>query len=186
MGRIDSSAAELRSVASDAASHFGSMPAERLDRKPSENAWSAAQCFEHLIVTDRLYFPLLDRLASGEMKPSFFARYSPLSGFFGRFLVNAVDPGTVKRSKTLKRAKPSQSSLGRTIIERYAAHNAELAAKIERISRDVDLKMIVTSPLAGFVTYSLEDCLTILPFHARRHFDQAVRTDEGLDTNYHQ
>jgi hypothetical protein len=39
-------------------------------------------------------------------------------------------------------------------------------------------RTIVTSPLLRWVTYSLDDCLTILVVHEKRHFLQARRVME--------
>jgi hypothetical protein len=46
----------------------------------------------------------------------------------------------------------------------------------------VNLKTIITSPLAGFVTYSLDDCLTILIVHERRHVLQAKRVVQSFES----
>ena len=34
---------------------------------------------------------------------------------------------------------------------------------------------VITSPLSSLVTYNVDDCLTIIVVHGRRHFGQAER-----------
>ncbi|HTH38149.1 MAG TPA: DinB family protein, partial [Pyrinomonadaceae bacterium] len=64
-GRIDQVTAELQKTADDARSTFGSLSVEQLNWKPAEKSWSIAQCFDHLITTHSLYFPLFERMAMG-------------------------------------------------------------------------------------------------------------------------
>jgi hypothetical protein len=50
---------------------------------------------------------------------------------------------------------------------------------LRKLPPDLDpAKTIVTSPLMGLVTYSLDDCYTILAVHGPRHFNQAKRVME--------
>jgi hypothetical protein len=170
---------ELRQVADDARSTYGSLSAEQLNWKPAEKSWSIAQCFDHLITTHSLYFPLFERLAAGEVKTNFLENYSPLSGFFGRFLIKSMRPENEKKMKTTAKARPSASEIGGDIIERYGDHQAQMIEHLRKLPPDIDpAKTFVTSPLMGLVTYSLDDCYTILAVHGPRHFNQAKRVME--------
>ena len=177
--RIDQVTAELQKTADDARSTFGSLSKEQLNWKPAEKSWSVAQCFDHLITTHSLYFPLFERLAAGDVKQTSWESYSPLSGFFGRFLVRSLRPKNEKKYKTTAKAQPSTSDIDADIIERYCEHQIQLIGHLRRLPTEIDpAKTIVTSPLAGFVTYSLDDCFTILAVHGPRHFNQAKRAME--------
>jgi hypothetical protein len=81
--------------------------------------------------------------------------------------------------ETSKKAYPSASEIDAGIVERFQDHNRELAAHVANIPAEFDLKTIMTSPLSGFVTYGLDDCLTILVVHERRHLLQAKRVMES-------
>ena len=171
---------ELKTTAEDAKATFGSLSAEQLNWKPSPKSWSIAQCFDHLITTHSLYFPLFERLASGNTKQTFWESYSPLSGFFGRYLIQSLRPENVKPIKTTSKAQPSSSEIGGDIIERYREHQSQMIDAIRRIPANLDLsKTIVTSPLLGLVTYSLDDCYEIIAVHGPRHFNQAKRVMEN-------
>jgi hypothetical protein len=90
-------------------------------------------------------------------------------------LIKSTGPENPKKMKTSKKAYPSASEIGGDIVDRFRDHNRELAAHIGKISPELDLRTVMTSPLAGFVTYSLDDCLTILVVHELRHLLQAKR-----------
>lgn len=178
--RISFTISELQSVANAAERSFGGLTAEQLNWKPAERSWSIAQCFDHLIVTHSLYFQLFDRLASDRYQSSLWERISPFSGFWGRFLIRSMRPENPKKMKTTSKAQPSNSVIGADIIGRYVEHQREMVGHLQRISTGIDpQKTIVTSPLLGIVTYTLDDTLTILGIHSQRHFGQAKRVTDA-------
>lgn len=177
--RIKSVISDLESVSDDARSSFGGLTTAQLNWKPSEKEWSVAQCLDHLITINSLYFPVFEKMRTGGFANTFWERYSPFSGFFGRYLIKAMSPENLKKTKTSKKAYPSESEIDAGIVERFQDHNRELAGHVAGIPAEFDLKTIVTSPLAGFVTYSLDDCLTMLVVHERRHILQAKRVLEN-------
>jgi hypothetical protein len=78
--------------------------------------------------------------------------------------------------KTTAKAFPSASEIDGDIIERFCEHQRQMIDAIRKLPQAPDpAKTIITSPLLGFVTYSLADTLTFVPMHCRRHFDQAKR-----------
>jgi hypothetical protein len=172
---IESVVSDLGSISNEARAAFGSLNVEQLNWKQTEKSWSVAQCLDHLITINSLYFPIFEKLAKGNLPNTLLERVSPLSGFFGRYLIKAMSPETTKKMKTSKKAYPSSSEIEGDIVARFAEHNRQLADHISAIPVDIDLSRIITSPLAGFVTYSLDDCLTMLVVHERRHLLQATR-----------
>ena len=179
MSRIDQVTKDLKTVADNSMAEFGGLSVEQLNWKRDEKSWSVAQCFDHLIVTHRLYFPLFEQLASGDVKMSFWQKFSPFSGFFGRFLIKGLDPKNLKKMKTTAKASPSSSEIDGEIIRRFCDHQLELIAAIKRLPDSIDpAKTIITSPLLGAITYSLDDAFTFVPMHCERHFDQAKRVTE--------
>jgi len=178
--RVDTVVTDLRGLTNEVSSAFGRLSVEQLNWKPAPKSWSVAQCLDHLIVTHEQMFPILKRLSEGVVRPTFWENYSPLTGFFGRFLVKGLDPANLKPMKTTSKAYPSSSQISADIIERYAAHQQEMIDHVSKLPRDIDQEMtIITSPLLSFVTYSLADWYQILTHHGRRHFDQAKRVTEA-------
>jgi hypothetical protein len=173
--RISSVTSDLAAISVEVRDEFGGLTEQQLNWKASEDSWSVAQCLDHLITINSLYFPVFENLRSATLPNTFLERVSPLSGFFGRFLIKAMSPENPKKMKTSKKAYPSASDIDAGIVERFVEHNRELARHIEKISPDTPLSRIITSPLARFITYSLDDCLTMLVVHERRHVLQAKR-----------
>ncbi|MFN0138774.1 MAG: DinB family protein [Pyrinomonadaceae bacterium] len=177
--RISEVCTQLKKVADNALAEFGGFTPEQLNWKPSEKEWSVAQCFDHLIVTHSLYFSMFERFATGDTKMSFLEKTSPFSSFFGRFLIKGLDPKNLKKMKTTGKAAPSASGIGGDIIQRFCDHQQQMINSFKKLPSDLDLtKQIVTSPLLGVVTYSLDDAFTFVPMHCVRHFDQAKRVTE--------
>ncbi len=81
--------------------------------------------------------------------------------------------------KTTAKAFPSESEIGGDIIERFYEHQRQMIEHLQKLPSDIDpAKTIITSPLLGIVTYSLDDSFTVLVVHCQRHFNQAKRVTE--------
>ena len=176
--RLERVIGELNSAADATLTEFRPLSLEQLNWKPAEKTWSVAQCLDHIIVTHSLYFPLFERLAKGAPAMSFWEKHSPMSGFFGRFLIKSLDPANLKPMKTTRKAYPSSSHIDGGIVWRYVEHQQQMVDALEKLPPDLALDTIVTSPLMGFVTYGLGDALTFIPMHCRRHFNQAKRVTQ--------
>src|SRR5438552_668467 len=133
MAEIAAVCADLKNTSEDANALFGGLSVESLNWKPAANSWSVAQCFDHLIVTHSLYFPLFEKLATGDARATFWERLSPLSGFFGRFLIRSLDPVNMKPMKTTSKAYPSSSDIGGDIIERFAEHQHKMITALRTL-----------------------------------------------------
>ncbi len=178
--QLENTLNDLRQVAEDSRSAFGSLSAAHLNWKPAPKSWSVAQCFDHLITTHSLYFSEFERLANGNVKMSLWEKTSPFSGFFGRFLIKGLDPKNLKPMKTTAKAFPSESEIGGDIVDRFAEHQQQMIVAINKLPTDIDpAKTIITSPLLGIVTYSLDDCFTVLVVHSQRHLNQAQMVTES-------
>lgn len=178
--RIDEVTNELEQVTQGTRSAFGSLSHDQLNWKPMPDGWSIAQCLAHLIMINSLYFPVLASMRAGRAKPTFWERYSPLSGLLGKLLIKTLSPEHLKKMKTNRKAEPSTSEIDVGILDRFAQHQTELIEHLRQIPYSVDRgRTIVTSPLHRWVTYSLDDCVTILVVHEKRHFQQAKRVMEA-------
>jgi hypothetical protein len=180
-GEIDGLARELQAVAEDALNVFGGLSTAQLNWKPSAEQWSVGQCFDHLIVTNRCFFPDMERVASGKYRSSLWARVSPLSGFFGRYILKALDPEQGRKIKAPRAFIPASSDVDAGVIGRFERNLSEVTARM-RATEGVDLRRtVITSPAMALVTYSLFDTYRIFVAHARSHFEQARRVTRSED-----
>jgi hypothetical protein len=173
--RVSNLASVLSQVGDDATSAFGTLTVDELNWMPGPARWSVAQCFDHLITTHSKFFPTLARLAAGDVRMSWWERHSPFSRFLGGFFVSSLDPANPTKRPTTSNAMPSSTAIGADIIQRFAAHQAEMIVHVRRLPPGLDPDLIITSPLLAIVTYRLDDVLVFLGLHCRRHFHQAQR-----------
>src|SRR5919205_4348478 len=117
---------ELDAVGREAREVFGHLSPSQLNWKPSAERWSVGQCFDHLVVTNRCFFPDMERVAAGTYRSSLWGRVSPLSGFFGRFILKALDPEKGRKTRAPRVFEPTQSDVAADVIERFAAHQDDL------------------------------------------------------------
>ena len=176
--RIKQVVADMKQVADETQAIFGGLSSEQLNWKPAANSWSVGQCFEHIIKTNEMFYPEFEKLASGTRKNSFIENYSPLSGFFGRFLIKSVSEDS-KKSKVPSKTVVPPSDVSPDIVDRFAIHIDEVNRRVESCSAADRQKTVVTSPFLAFATYSLDDAFTAMVEHTRRHFRQAKRVTEA-------
>ena len=165
---------ELQKIADDAKATFGNLSAAQINWRPTADGWSVGQCFEHMIKTNELFYGDLDKIGAGARKNSLIESFSPLTGFFGNFLINSLKKDERKfKVPTQKIAPPSE--IDEHIIEIFAAHQSEIIGKI-RLTGNVDWKKtVVTSPFMKLATYSLADGYRVIVEHEKRHIRQAER-----------
>lgn len=169
---------ELKIIAGEALQTFGGLTAQQLNWKPAPDEWSVGQCFEHLVVTNRSFYPTMEAIARGERKSNAWERLSPFSGMFGRMVLRALAPGSNRKFKAPRAIRPSSSEVDARIISIFVEHQDEMAAVMSRAA-DADMKRtVVTSPISRLVTYTLGDAFRIVVAHERRHFEQARRVTQ--------
>jgi len=178
-GGVDEFVAELEKIGRDAGVVFGRLSPAQLNWKPSAEQWSVGQCFDHLITANTSFFPDMERVAAGGHRNGLWASVSPLSGFFARFILGALDPAKGRKIKAPRAFLPASSDVDADVISRFAQNLSEVSARM-RATGGVDLRRtIITSPAMGLVTYSLLDAYRIFVAHGRRHFEQARKVTEA-------
>lgn len=175
---LDSLISQAGAIANDARQVFGSLSPSQLNWKPSPERWSVAQCFDHLITTNRGYLPIVDDVLQGRKKSSVWQKLPVLPGFWGKILIKSLDPASTRKIRAPRKFEPAQSDVPGTIIEDFVAQQNQVIEKM-RATANLDLeRIVITSPAASVVTYSLMDAYRIIVVHERRHFQQAQRVTE--------
>ncbi len=142
--------------------------------KPTPDRWSAAQCVEHIVVSNGRYFPVFDqKLSVQSNKHNNQKPYKPT--FWGKMIYNAVDPDQMERrkSKTQKIFKPQPTVEIPTLIRRFEQSQEQLLGYMHRVL-DADATQKISSPISKIIRYSLADTLAILSKHEIRHHRQAL------------
>lgn len=161
-------------------SEFAHLSIQQLNWKPAPKSWSIAQCLDHVIISDSLYFPTLEKIIAGTYISSFWEKWSPFSTFFGRSFVKALSEEPKTKMKTTKVFLPSTGNIDSGIIERFYQHHDTFMNLISGCCSSIKLEeIIITSPRFRFITYHLKDVLTFLLQHEHRHINQAIRVKKS-------
>ncbi len=175
--------AQLQVISDAARKTCGNLSAEQINWKPGADGWSVGQCFEHLIKTNELFYPELDKIVEGSRENSFLENYSPLSSFFGNLLVNSLKKDARKFKAPSRKIVPP-SEIDQNIVRIFAAHQVKLIEKIKSTVNADWQKIKITSPFMKLMTYKLADGFRVVVEHEKRHFRQAERVTktEGFPT----
>jgi hypothetical protein len=160
----------------EAARLAADVPADRFNRRPGPERWSAAECFDHLTRTGSLLLPHLDAgiqqgRAQGRTAAGPF-RYGP----FSRYFIRAMQPGSkkVRTVKAFAPAAPSGLEKDRVVADLLALQDA-FQQRI-RAADGLDLKRIlVRSGASPLIRLGLGAWFEATLGHERRHLDQARR-----------
>ena len=172
---VDQLQQEIRTISESARSVFGRLNRDQLNWKASPDRWSVAQCFDHLINSNTGYFPIFDSVASGTLRQTLIQKLPGVPRMWGQLLLKSLDPKTTRRLKAPKKFQPASSNLNDSIIDDFVNNQNRVLEFMEKLKTfEVD-RIIITSPVASVVTYSVLDSFRIVEVHERRHFEQARR-----------
>jgi hypothetical protein len=172
---IDKYESSMKLAAGKVREQLAGLSDTQLNWKPGPDTWSAGQCLEHLIVSNSTYFPTFEKIARGEYKMSTWERWSPLSGIWGRMLANQLQEEVKMKMKTPAVFEPTHSHLDVSVFKRFDDHLHTFAGHLQSFrSMDLD-RIVITSPAASMITYSLRHAIMILVPHLHRHINQAIR-----------
>ena len=154
---------------------FGRLSAEQVNWKPAEREWSVGQCFDHLVISNRPYLPIIEEIRDGRRRRRTWERMPLLPRLFGRMLIKTLRPDSGRNVKARPAFQPSESHIGPTIISTFLEQQDRLL-RLMAETRDRDLSQVtITSPVLPVVTYSVMDAYRIIVVHEQNHFVQATR-----------
>lgn len=151
----------------------------QLDRQPGPKRWSVAQCLEHLILFDSLYFSGVEQRISAAPPAHPEARFS-LRGL-DKWAYNFFGEKPPFRIPTIHSFDPHfDRTYGATIVARYRDHLERLDQQF-RLAEAHDVRRItVQSPALGLVRFPYPAIALIAVAHHKRHHAQAERTRAEL------
>lgn len=167
--------AEARALGEAFDRRFGGLSAAQLNWRPNPDEWSIAYCVEHVIVANAGYFAPIGQILAGTKAGSLWERLPLLPGLFGGFLIRSLAPGARGFVPAPKAFLPGSTDISADVLDRFKAQQAELLALMERCRGLDAAKIIVTSPAADFITYSLLDAFRIIVVHMQHHLHQTAK-----------
>ena len=170
----------LSEVARDTQSTFGRLDARQLNWRPDATRWSVAQCFEHLLLANRLMFEAADVALNGTAPRTIWQRMPGLPRrMFGRMLVRSQAPSNARRFTASPQALPGSSDVAADIIQRFVEQDRDALARVQALDERVAARTIMISPFIKVITYSVLDGWRLVFAHDRRHIEQARRVTQS-------
>jgi DinB superfamily len=166
-------------LSSEVQAALGGLTEVQLNWKANPEAWSVGQCIDHLISTNSPYFPEIEKIIQGRKTNTIWQKLPFFPGFFGRLIINAANPDNVKKAKAPSVFKPTSSAIAGDVVDRFLKSQKQLVDLMRKTEKLPLSTIMITSPVAAFVTYSLNDAYIIMALHNRRHFNQAKRVTEA-------
>jgi len=96
-----------------------------------------------------------------------------LPGVFGAMVLNTVSPETKRKSRAPKVFTPPAERVSTDVVERFCDQQRRFRDTFECLRNTDPDSVIVTSPVASFVVYSLRHAMLIVVRHGERHLNQA-------------
>ena len=174
MSWIEQEIGEIVKLNEKIRSEFSGIGADKMDLKPDSKTWSINECFDHIIQSNQKYYDIFDSIELGTYKGGKWVHFPILPRLLGKIVVKVVSPNYKGKSKTSPIFYPLKSNYGKNITIDLLEENKILIEKFKKCKEDVLDKVIVASPVNGFITYSLRDCIKILVEHEKRHYNQAM------------
>ena len=175
---LDKAADRLHRLTDDLDGWFWAM-------KPSPDAWSAAQCVEHLNLTSRAFIPALEEaIARAPVRNTSSGRYrrDVVGWAIGLVTGPLMRIGSLRvgRVQTTAPFRPSEAPPLRSTVaefDRLQENLREIARRGDHLAID---SVKVVSPFDARVSYSVYSALVIIPRHQMRHLEQAEDTARAV------
>ena len=173
---LDNLYQKTESVLEKAVRDWQLLPVEQLNKQPAPNAWSAAQCLEHLNFYGRHYLPEIEKaIAKGEKPAAKTFKSGWLGDYFYRLMLPNTEGALKSKMNAPKNAIPPQDLDARAVLAEFIEQQERLLTLIER-ARQVDLASVrVPISLSKWIRLKLGDTFLFLVAHIERHVLQAQR-----------
>jgi hypothetical protein len=168
----------LQDVMRQTQATFGAYDARQLNWRPDATRWSVAQCFEHLLTSGNLIRHAAEEALNRTEPTTIWQRLPILPRIAGRLLIRSLAPDATRRLAAPPAAQPA-SDISADVIRRFVDQHRQLVEWLPSLDEKRASHVIMTSPFADVVTYSVLDACRILIAHDRRHFEQARRVTQS-------
>jgi len=164
--------AELNAVDGDVRAMQTTLGATELGRAAPHGGWTVGQIFEHLIVSNTLYFEAMEQAIAGGRAAGASATWRP--SFLGRWLVNSLSPRSTRRVPAPRIFQPGPEPRANVVEALLQSHDRYRA--LVRTAAGIDLaRTRVTSPVSPLIRVNLGDAFRITVVHEQRHLQQIRR-----------
>ena len=173
--QVDTLIRELQVSSVRAQKLFAERTAEQLLHKPDERGWSAAECLEHLNLTNRSYLSRLEPILAHLRSRNVLAVKPFRLNCNAAVLKYWLEPPSRLRLPTSARFQPLRVQDPVASLHDFCALHLKLVGLLES-SRGLALdQAMLASPFAKSMKYSAYSAFALIAAHNRRHLWQAER-----------
>jgi hypothetical protein len=156
---------------------------EQFNWTPMPGAWSIAQCFDHLNVSNATYLASLEPAIASARRAGRLRRGPLRSTIVGRWFVASFEPPVRRRHRTQRKIRPASGRLHKAEVwPTFVRLHGQLASLL-REGAQVDLNRArFANPFIPIVVMRAGTAFRMLAAHDRRHIWQAgnVRRAPGF------
>ncbi len=144
-------------------------------RRPGERRWSAAECVEHLNLSNRAYLPKINEALAALRERKLTPRVPFRLEWNAQLPKFWLEPPSRLRLPTSAAFQPVEVSDPAATFSEFANLNRKLEERL-RSARELGLSAAkIVSPFAANVKYSVYSAFVLIAAHNRRHLWQAER-----------
>jgi hypothetical protein len=149
--------------------------------RQSADAWSVAECLDHLATANRVYIDAMRQPAAAALAAGRMRRRPALPGLIGGWFARSLEPPP-KPGRKMKAPKKIRPRVGPPLADAFSAFLASQAdvRTFLRTYAGIDLASVTfPNPFITGVRFSLATGLHVITAHERRHLWQARRAREA-------
>ena len=176
---LDEFRRQFEQLANDADALVAPLSDAQFTWNPRPNAWSVADCIDHLNVTARMYLPVLDEGIANAIRQGQYGEGPYAYWWLARMFVRMLEPPPRFRTKTPAAFRPPS---GRTRHEIMAAFRAYQVQYVDRLRQANGLDIArarARSPVVSWMVFPLGCGFAAMAAHERRHLWQARQVTEA-------
>ena len=176
---IDEFRRQFEQLADDADALVSTLTDEQFAWQPAPNAWSIAQCIDHLNVTARLYLPMLDEGIANAIRQGLYGEGPFTYWWLARMFVRMLEPPPRFRTKAPATFQPPTARTRREIMAAFRAYQVQYVDRLGQ-ANGLDLaRARVRSVAASWIYMPLGTGFAVMTAHERRHLWQARKVMEA-------
>jgi hypothetical protein len=170
---LDAFRVEFDGFADAAAALAEPLSDDQFNWQPAPDAWSVAQCLEHLNATARAYLPVLDIGIEAAIRQGVYGPGPYHYNLIGRMMVRSMEPPPRRRFTAPKAFLPQPRRAKTETLPAFRAYQTQIVDRL-RQANGLDLaRAKVSSPVYHWLRMPLGSAFGMMVAHERRHLWQA-------------
>jgi hypothetical protein len=148
---------------------------DQFNWRPAPDAWSVAECLDHLNAAARAYLPKLDEGIAAALRCRARAGAPFKPSWAARLLLRTSEPSSRIRLRSPQMFQPAPGGSRVDVVTALGVNQARFIDCLLR-ANGLDLSRArVISPVSKWLRFSLGTVFAVIAAHERRHLSQARR-----------